>query len=283
MPGGTPPETGIDLMDDLGRLLTAAREARGITVADIADATHINDRFLAALERGEYTLLPQAYVRAHIREYADFVGIDPEEALRVYERMRSPEPPRPAPASPPAPPSAPVVPPTVAGEPVVPAAEAPAIRPDDGAAAAPRFPRTAIVLMLGAAVALAAWVLTRPAPTPTAEEIPFTDVIRESEGAGDTARAAVARPPLPADSLTLSAVVRDTAWMLVAPDGGAAMEYLFAPGRRISWKAAERFTVTVGNAGAVDLSLNGKMLPALGRRGTVARDVTISRADLREE
>jgi len=263
-------------MNEFAASLKAAREARGFALDDIADATHVNIRFLEALERGEFSLLPQAYVRAHIREYAAFIGLDPDEAIRSYEQAASPEAPRTAPPAPP-PPQAPApepAPSPAAAEPA-PVVHTPtaAVPPEPG-----RPPRLAVILIVLAGAALATWLLTRPAPGPDPEEIPFADVLRETEAAPDTA-AAPTTAPAP-DSLRLNVVVRDTAWMLVTADDGPTNEYLFNPGRRYSWTASRVFRVTVGDAGAVDLSLNGTMLPALGRRGSVVRDVRITRANL---
>lgn len=266
-------------MKQFAASLKAAREARGFALDDIADATHVNIRFLEALEHGDFSLLPQAYVRAHIREYAAFIGLDPDETIRSYEQAASPEatrtaPPPPPPPQAPPPPPEPTPPPAAAVEPA-PVAHAPAAEgpPEPG-----RPPRLAVILIVLAGAALGTWLLMRPGPGPDAEEIPFTDVLRETEAAPDTA--ATSRTAAAPDSLRLGIVVRDTVWILVTADEGPTNEYLFNPGRRYAWTAARGFRLTVGDAGAVDLSLNGRMLPSLGRRGAVVRDVRITRASL---
>jgi len=57
-------------------LLREAREQRQMTLADVADATLINVDHLRAIEQGRIDILPEAYVRAFMREYATVIGLD---------------------------------------------------------------------------------------------------------------------------------------------------------------------------------------------------------------
>lgn len=69
---------------DLSTELRAAREARGMSLDDIAQSTLINVDFLKAIEAGD-TNLPAAYVRAFLRAYASSVGLDPAYVMRRFE------------------------------------------------------------------------------------------------------------------------------------------------------------------------------------------------------
>jgi hypothetical protein len=57
-------------------------------------------------------------------------------------------------------------------------------------------------------------------------------------------------------------------------------EYLFPPNAKASWKARDRFLVTLGNAGAAEFTLNKQPLGPLGKRGVVLRNYEISRKNL---
>src|SRR5512147_258076 len=76
-------------MEELIKELKAAREAKGIPLAQIADITRIAEEYLQAIERGELDVLPQVYVRAFLREYADVVGLSPDEVMRKYDAATS--------------------------------------------------------------------------------------------------------------------------------------------------------------------------------------------------
>jgi transcriptional regulator with XRE-family HTH domain len=72
-------------MDELGHILREARETKGYTLAEVQDQTRISIRFLEALEDGAYDILPTAvHVRGFLRNYARFLGLDPEPLLNRY-------------------------------------------------------------------------------------------------------------------------------------------------------------------------------------------------------
>jgi cytoskeletal protein RodZ len=80
-------------MSDLGALLRKAREQKGYSLDDVQEATKIRKRYLEAIETGDYKVLPGSfYVRAFVKTYAETVGLDAEEVLRLYQK-ELPQPP----------------------------------------------------------------------------------------------------------------------------------------------------------------------------------------------
>ena len=72
-------------MADIGEKLREAREAKGLSIADVEQATKIQSRYLIAIEHDEFDKLPgDFYVRAFIRQYAQIVGLDGKELLSDY-------------------------------------------------------------------------------------------------------------------------------------------------------------------------------------------------------
>jgi transcriptional regulator with XRE-family HTH domain len=75
-----------------GEQLRRAREARGVTLEAVSDATRIALRHLEALERSDLGALPAGpFGKGYVRTYAMLLGIDPEpilEAYRLRERQR---------------------------------------------------------------------------------------------------------------------------------------------------------------------------------------------------
>jgi cytoskeletal protein RodZ len=81
----TPPEPQTSLPE---RLL-AAREAKGVDLYRAERDTKIRARYLGALERGDYRELPGAvYTKGFLRNYALYLGLDPEEVLVQWRRER---------------------------------------------------------------------------------------------------------------------------------------------------------------------------------------------------
>lgn len=73
--------------DPLGERLIAAREAKGIDLLRAERETKIGRGYLAALERGDYASLPgSVYVRGFLRNYAQYLGLDPDEAVAEWHR-----------------------------------------------------------------------------------------------------------------------------------------------------------------------------------------------------
>jgi cytoskeletal protein RodZ len=70
---------------ELGNILRNARIEKGLTIEDVQDSTKILKRYLVAIEEGNYDMLPESfYVRAFIRSYAEAVGLDPNEIIKLY-------------------------------------------------------------------------------------------------------------------------------------------------------------------------------------------------------
>jgi cytoskeletal protein RodZ len=79
-------------VSELGALLRKAREEKGFSLDDVQDQTKIRKRYLEALEKGDYDVLPgKFYIRAFIKNYAEFVGLDADELLKHYH-VEMPEP-----------------------------------------------------------------------------------------------------------------------------------------------------------------------------------------------
>ncbi|MCX7706703.1 MAG: helix-turn-helix domain-containing protein, partial [Anaerolineae bacterium] len=72
-------------MSELGRLLREARAAKQVSLADVEAVTRIRQKYLDALERGEFHRLPRGTIaRGFLRTYANYLGLDAEAALKQY-------------------------------------------------------------------------------------------------------------------------------------------------------------------------------------------------------
>ena len=70
---------------DFGARLRQAREARGITLRQIANSTKISLASLEWLERNDISKLPGGiFSRAFVRSYAQEIGLDPDETVREF-------------------------------------------------------------------------------------------------------------------------------------------------------------------------------------------------------
>ncbi len=250
----------------IGQLLRAAREARGMSREAAAATTRIKVVFLAAMEEDDYHLLPdEIYILRFLGEYAAFLDLDHQEIQRRFlhqiARDRS---------------SLVVFPMkrnlTLSLRRLLPVLLLLAFF----------IPSVFIGLSL-----VANWAQDAEGPeyagrselVGASRPIKTLPSARETF-AGDsvaTATPALPHPPVPSETkgaaYTLRAQAQEMTWMLVTIDGGETRDVLLRAGETWEWRAQEGFVVTVGNAGGVELVLNGEPLPRLGEPGQVIRDL----------
>ncbi|MBR0606402.1 helix-turn-helix domain-containing protein [Bacillus safensis] len=74
-------------MTELGKRLVEAREEKGMSLEDLQTVTKIQKRYLLAIEQGNYDIIPgKFYVRAFIKQYAEAVGLNPEQLFEEFRK-----------------------------------------------------------------------------------------------------------------------------------------------------------------------------------------------------
>ncbi|WP_268497859.1 helix-turn-helix domain-containing protein [Bacillus pumilus] len=74
-------------MTELGKRLIEAREEKGMSLEDLQTVTKIQKRYLLAIEQGNYDIIPgKFYVRAFIKQYAEAVGLNPEQLFEEFRK-----------------------------------------------------------------------------------------------------------------------------------------------------------------------------------------------------
>ncbi len=253
-------------MGELGDLLRRTREEKGLSLDQVMEATRIRKEFLQALEEEDFDRLPAAvYVKGFLRNYATFLGLDPEEILSL---LPTPE------DSTPSKPTAPLMPAPLLDQPLEPTS----LR---------RFwPVAALIVAI--VLFVVGWLaypryfggllpFARPTATPTALPTATATIAQPSPTAvvpTTTASPTATRSPTATSTptgLVLSIeVVDQRSWVLVQADGERAFAGILEPGTKDSWTASERIVLRSGNAGAVRVTLNGEDLGLFGQPGQVA-------------
>ena len=82
-------------MLDFGKELKAAREAKGLTIANIAETTHIMSAMIEDLENENFSrIVAPIYGRGFVKLYCETVGLDPKpfvaEFMEIYNGRRDP-------------------------------------------------------------------------------------------------------------------------------------------------------------------------------------------------
>ncbi|MFO1435571.1 MAG: DUF4115 domain-containing protein [Gammaproteobacteria bacterium] len=80
-------ETAVASLQQLGNALRQAREARGISLEEVAARLRLAARVVRDIEAGAFEHLPAAtYARGYLRAYANFVGIKSDSLLAAYDQ-----------------------------------------------------------------------------------------------------------------------------------------------------------------------------------------------------
>jgi cytoskeleton protein RodZ len=280
-------------MDELGTILQETREARNLTLEDVAQVTRIRVRYLEALEEGRYDVLPTpVHVRGFLRNYAIFLNLDPEPLIARYNASRKVL--RDIPVSKQVRPelgrSAPQPPETLEDElqpePVF-------FRPLGSNLQTPAWFSGDILIGIFVIVILLGFIgfagarflvpaITQARATETPEAI--TETATPAPTNSPPAVAALATEPavpltdeptrpLILSDLQLDVTVVERSWLKVVVDGETVQEGMARPGDLFSWQGNDQVNLVTGNGAGIEVTLNGQPLGALGGRGEVVEKI----------
>ncbi|KPK97040.1 MAG: hypothetical protein AMJ95_11220 [Omnitrophica WOR_2 bacterium SM23_72] len=86
--------------------------------------------------------------------------------------------------------------------------------------------------------------------------------------------------PEKTSSIRLGLRTKDNCWVYVKVDGKVVFQRTIEKGRFESWKAKEKIELSVGNAAAVELEVNGQLFSNLGRKGQTLKNILITKDGL---
>jgi cytoskeletal protein RodZ len=237
-------------MSALGEEFRSAREARGLTLSDVAEAIHIRSVYLTAIENDDWPAIgAPVYVRGFLRTYARFLGLNAEEAVARFNDT--------APAERPA--------------------AAPAVS-DDRERSGPSvwaIAATIVALVLVAFVGWEWWQYAHaPADVTAGEATPAPQPRPAASGSGTSAAAAAAPSAMPSATVApaarhqLAIRLAQRSWLRVTVDGTTRLEGIFPAGtvRTFSGNVAD---VRAGNAAGVAVGVDGRPPAAMGGVGDV--------------
>jgi cytoskeleton protein RodZ len=260
---GADPEPG-----SFGTWLRRQRELREISLRDVAERTKISLRYLEAMEEDRFDLLPApVFAKGFLREYARYVGLSPDEVVNHWLSVQQ------------------------AGE-----------RPEgEAAASAPgRSSVSRSRLLLVAAIVLALVVLVvlgiywqrhrgrsrggsatapvaataGPAALPAASAPPAPI----AGSAAPPAASPEAPPPAEAPLAPLEVTIDFSreCWVEALIDGKRRIAEQRVAGEALRLPAQQKVQLTLGDAGAAEVQVNGAQLPLpVAGKGQVLRDFTI--------
>lgn len=73
---------------------------------------------------------------------------------------------------------------------------------------------------------------------------------------------------------------KDASWISVKADAKVIFQGILKKGRYETWQAKDKIEFSLGNAGAVVLEVNGKVISSVGRNGQTIKNITITKDGL---
>ncbi|HUI68295.1 MAG TPA: RodZ domain-containing protein [Nitrospirota bacterium] len=243
-------------MGTLGKYLRDAREAMGIDIRDAAMQTRISVNYLHALEEEDFSKLPgEVFVKGFLKNYGRFLHLEEAEVLKRYAALK------PQTVTPPAPPAD--------GEKTTVISEQGKVKKAREAPIEPFVWGAAIFILL------IVFLLTS---MPTNKHTGSSNVtVSAPTGTLQGVEQFQARRP---DKLYLEVVALEDTWLLVRTDSSPQKKAVLKKGESLIWSADDMFLLSYSDVSAVRLLLNGEELAVKGTRGTVIRDLAITRAGI---
>ncbi|CEP68708.1 Domain of unknown function DUF4115 [Moorella glycerini] len=233
-------------MEKVGEMLRAARQEKGISLREVEEATKIRLRYLEALEKGNYDQIPgRVYALGFVRNYARFLGLDVQAVVQQFKQE-------------------------------YPSDEDNYPTEESSLTATGLSPGKRKRWLLVPAVLLVLWSINwlynhyrpsleqRPSPPPVTEPAPVTPEPQQP----------VAQPPPAATTPRAQGVevkirASGDCWVGVTIDGKNDFTGTLKAGENKVFQGKEKIIVTLGSAGAVEITVNGQVQPPLGRVGDV--------------
>jgi transcriptional regulator with XRE-family HTH domain len=241
----------------VGERLREAREAREMSLDDVANITRVPTRHLLHIERGEWDALPaQTYSVGFARAYANAVGLNGAE---IGQELRAQL-------------GAPPNPTAVAYEPADPA----------------RVPPRSLAIVAGiiAVLLVVGYAIWRSSSVPDEDPQAEAAAVDQPIVAPPPAAAQAANQPLAGPAAAASGPVvltaADAVWLRVYEAGGPVLfESTMKPGERYEVPAtAQRPQIRVGRPEALRVTVGQSPVPQLGPTGQPIGDVSLLPADL---
>ncbi|MDQ1035806.1 cytoskeleton protein RodZ [Streptomyces sp. V3I8] len=260
----TPQDERPSVEDDLpsvGHALRQARIAAGLTVDDVSNATRVRIAIVRAIEEDDFGPCGgDVYARGHIKTLARAVGLDPVPLLASYDAAHGG---RPAPT------------------PAAPMFEAERIRPER------RGPNwtAAMVAAIVAVIGFVGFTLfsggdddasttqVAEGSTPSAGKPAKTEPAPAASGTPKSAPSESAIAAAPQDKVTVQVSAPDGRSWISAKDhnGRLLFDGLLEQGDSKTFQDKEKVDLVLGDAGAIQLYVNGKKIDDEFQSGQVER------------
>ena len=254
-------------MQGIGEILKKTREEQGITLDEVADATKIRLKYLRALEEERFDQLPgDVYAKGFATAYLKYLGI--KDRPDVIEIMK---------------PKEPEVPPEEKAESAKETTAPRRKKRADRFEEVPLNKNAKLIILLSLAAILLLLLVQSIYSSQMGDDVPQSDPGKQEQPAEQN-QEDVQEPPVPEEPevpvydglemrleiLNVNPNAKDQCWMQITVDGQKT-ETTMSEGQIQDIKATQSIQLNLGNAGVVNITLNGQDLGTMGKQGQVVK------------
>lgn len=233
----------------IGDALREAREHQGRTLQDASQVTRVRTDYLRALEEEQFHIIgSDVYAKGFLTTYARFLELDPEPLLERYRHDVQ----------------------TSGYDPHALLEHPVAVSPSRSVPRWLAWAAAAGVVLVAAVTVAQATGGRTPSPAEEPTELAGAATPPEEPEPSPSLSPSPTPTPIPT-AVALDILVEDTTWMSISIDDQVVFERTLTAGDTRQFSASDAIHLHLGNAGGVNLILNGHNLGAPGTRGQVVR------------
>ncbi|MFH1198249.1 MAG: RodZ domain-containing protein [bacterium] len=241
-----------ELLTIFANELAAKRKKEGLSLQQIHQKTRIEIKFLESIEKANFDIMPELYMRAFIKEYSETIGLKADDTMKKYDLAKSGKTQE-----------------DIVSQPV----EQEQIKPKpaiqfDALHAEPKEVASKVVMNKNFVYAISSGVIIilsvfvymvffNNSSREIVKETPYDEILQENKERFEVKKEETPTiQKLSSDSLYLKIITTTKIWIKVKIDDSTQTDFMSEPNITRIYAATNKFYVVLGNAAGAQLFLN---------------------------
>lgn len=249
-------------MESIGSRLKKLRLEKGITLEEVCKKTKIHQNILKAIEEDSFVNLSPVYIKGFLKIYCKLLGVNPHDYIPNYEESQG-------------------IVRSVSYTKKKPISLLKIVTLKLVSLKSIRIKKAVFIVililifimgvfnLLGRVVSIKRGSLSKKVKLPA-----ITTATAKIDNKSQITASHKTKTPT---TIKLSIRAKENCWIQLKTDGHVVFQSILRKGRFESWEAKNKIELSLGNAGALDLEVNGRLISNLGRKGQVLKNILITK------
>ena len=253
-------------MEHLGARLKKIRFEKGISLEEVQKKTKIHLNILKAIEGDSLTNLSPVYLKGFLKIYCKFLGLDPKDYVADYKEPLQSQ-----------------VANVILPKKSTALLKVATVRLVTLQAINKKVKRLFVFILIIIIISAVLFNLGKFISSKRRAGIPEGKPAKIQQSSQKVTKSTPVITPIKketASGIRLGIRASENCWVSLKVDGRLVFQRVLEKGRFKSWQAKDRIELSLGNAGAIELEVNGQLFSNLGRRGQVRKNIVITKEGL---